>query len=74
MMEENNEERIKNLLDGIDKEFQGLNHYQKAKFAINQISIWQQKFNDAKGKILNENIIDAVHAGGIVGQYPEIEA
>ncbi len=74
MMEEKNEERIKNLLDGIDKEFQGLNHYQRAKFAINQISIWQQKFNEAKGKILRDYIIDAAPSGGIVSQYPEIEA
>lgn len=73
-MQEQNEERIKNLLDGIDKEFKGLNYHQRAKFAINQISIWQQKFNEAKGKILKENIIDASHVGANVSQYPEIEA
>ncbi len=68
------EYRIKTLLNDIDKEFEGLNHYQRARLAIEQISIWQQKFNQAKVKILKENIVDATPANGIIGQYPEVEA
>jgi len=73
-MEEKNEARIKILLSDVDKEFSGLNHYRKAKFAIEQISMWQQKFNQAKGKILSENIVDATTKGTILSSYPELEA
>ncbi len=73
-MEDTNEIKIKTLLTDIDKEFQGLNHYEKAKFAIEQISMWQRKFNEAKNKILKEKFIDATQAGGMISQYPEIEA
>lgn len=62
-MEEN--DRIKNLLNDVDKEFQGLDNYQRAKFAIEQISMWQQKFNEAKAKILKHNIVDATLVNGI---------
>ena len=68
------EYRIKTLLNDVDKEFEGLNHYQRAKLAIEQISMWQQKFNEAKVKILKENIVDATPANRIIGQYPEVEA
>jgi hypothetical protein len=68
------EYRIKTLLNDVDKEFEGLNHYQRAKLAIEQISIWQKKFNEAKVKILKENIVDATPLIGIIGQYPEVEA
>ncbi len=67
-----NEDRLKILLSDIDKEFLGLNYYQRAKLAIEQISMWQQRFNDSKGKI--ETFIDATPASGAIGQYPEIEA
>lgn len=73
-MKEKNEDRIKTLMNDICKEFQGFNHYQRAKFAIEQISMWQHKFNEAKDKILKENIVDAAAAGMVMGQYPEIEA
>ncbi len=73
-MEEKNEARIKTLLNDVDKEFRSLNHYRKAKFAIEQISMWQQKFNQAKGKILSENIVDATRTGTILSSYPELEA
>lgn len=69
-----NEDKIKTLLNDIDKEFQGLNHYQRAKFAIEQISIWQKKFNEAKVKIPCESIVDATAAGEIIGQHPEVES
>lgn len=73
-MEERNETKIKTLLSDVDKEFRGLNHYRRAKFAIEQISMWQQKFNEAKGKILRENIVDATHTGTILSSYPELDA
>ena len=73
-MEDKNEDRIKTLLKDVDKEYRGLNYLNRAKFVIEQISVWQQKFNEAKGKILNENILDATHSGTILSSYPEIEA
>ena len=71
---EANENKLRTLLSDVEKEFKGLNHYQQAKFAIEQISLWQQKFNDAKGKILKENLVDATPAGRMISQVPEIEA
>ncbi len=73
-MEEKNGDRIKMLLSDVEKEFHGLNHYHQAKFAIEQIGIWQQKFNEAKGKMLKENIVDVAATGAVISQYPEIEA
>ncbi len=72
-MEERNETKIKTLLSDVDKEFRGLNHYRRAKFAIEQISMWQQKFNEAKGKILRENIVDATYTGTTLSSYPELD-
>lgn len=45
---EKDTEKIKILLSDVDKEFQKLNHIQRAKFAIEQISAWRQKFDEAK--------------------------
>lgn len=73
-MVEKNEDKIKALLSDVDKEFQGLNHLQRAKFAIEQISTWQHKFNEAKVRILNENIVDATRMQSAISQYPEMEA
>ena len=73
-MEENSENKIKALLDDVNKEFMGLNHYQRAKFAIEQISTWQQKFNEAKIRIQKENIVEITSATSTLGQFPEIEA
>ncbi len=72
-MEERNEARIKTLLSDVDKEFRGLNHYRRAKFAIEQIGMWQQKFNEAKGKILREHIVDATQTGTMISSYPELD-
>ncbi len=72
-MEEKKEDRIKMLLSDVDKEFRGLNHYRRAKFAIEQISMWQQKFNEAKGKILKDDIIDATRTSTIISSIPEFE-
>ncbi len=47
-----NEDTIKNLLSEIDKEFCKLAPHMRAKFAIEQISIWHQKFNEAKGSFV----------------------
>ena len=74
IMEENSENKIKALLDDVNKEFMGLNHYQRAKFAIEQISTWQQKFNEAKIRIQKENIVEITSATSTLGQFPEIEA
>ncbi len=71
-MEEKN--RIKTLLNDMDKEFQGLDHLHKAKFAIEQISMWQRKFNEAKVRIPREYIVDVTSSGMILSQYPEFEA
>jgi hypothetical protein len=68
------EYRIRTLLNDVDKEFLGLNHFHRAKIALEQISLWQQRFNEAKGKILRENIVDTTLSAGGIGQYPEIEA
>ncbi|VVB96345.1 Uncharacterised protein [uncultured archaeon] len=73
-MEENSENKIKALLDDVNKEFMGLNHYQRAKFAIEQISTCQQKFNEAKIRIQKENIVEITSATSTLGQFPEIEA
>ncbi|MGB8216624.1 MAG: hypothetical protein WCE94_04905 [Candidatus Methanoperedens sp.] len=73
-MEENGENKIKALLNDVDKEFLGLNHYQRAKFAIEQISTWQQKFNEAKVRIQRENIVEINSATLPLSEYPEIEA
>ncbi len=73
-MEEKNETRIKTLLSDVDKEYRGLNHYRRARFAIEQISMWQQKFNEAKGRILKEQIVDATYSGTILSSYPELDA
>ena len=73
-MEENNEHKLKDLVNNIDKEFQGLNYYQRAKFALDQISTWQQKFNEAKIRIQREDIVVITPASEILSQYPEIEA
>ncbi len=68
------EYKLKTLLKDVDREFLGLNHYQRAKLAIEQISMWQERFNEAKGKILKENIVEGFSKNGMISQYPEIEA
>ncbi len=73
-MDENTGKKMKVLLNDVDKEFQGLNYYQRAKFAIEQISMWQQKFNEAKVRIQRESIVEITPPSEILGQYPEIEA
>ncbi len=47
-MEGKNENRIKTLLSDVDEEFKQLDNLHRAKFAIEQISLWQRKFNETK--------------------------
>ena len=73
-MGDNNEDKIKVLLSDVDKEFQRLNPYVKAKFAIEQISVWQQKYNEAKNKINKDDLIDATSERTVIGQDAEFDA
>ena len=73
-MEEEYENRIKELLTGIDREFLGFNYYHRARFALDQISMWQKKFDEAKHKIPREINIDAMTQQGKISLIPEIEA
>ncbi|KCZ71796.1 hypothetical protein ANME2D_01851 [Candidatus Methanoperedens nitroreducens] len=73
-MGEKIEDKIRSLLNDIDKEFQRLTPHVGAKFAIEQISMWQQKFNEAKSKILKENVVDATSERKVIGQDAEIDS
>lgn len=73
-MVEKCENRIKELLTDIDKEFRGLNQYQRARFALDQISMWHKKFNEAKHKIPREMSIDSISHQGKLALIPEVEA
>ncbi len=72
-MEEKNKE-LKMLLQNIDREFYRLAPVKQAKFAIEQINVWQQKFNEAKHKVPIENFVNSKHESEILNQYAEIEA
>ncbi len=50
-MTEKNDDRIKKLLNAVDVEFKQLDNLHRAKFAIEQISAWQQKFKETENKI-----------------------
>ncbi len=50
-MTEEKDNKIKIILNDVDEEFKQLDHLQRARFAIEQISAWQQKFNEAIDKI-----------------------
>ncbi len=56
-MEGKNKE-LKILLQDVDREFYRLAPVMQAKFAIEQINVWQQKFNEAKHNVPEENIIN----------------
>lgn len=73
-MGEKNDERIKTLLTDVDREFHRLPPCLQAKFAIEQISVWQQKFNEAKSNILEEDLVDATAGHIVIGQEAEIES
>ncbi len=59
-MEEKNEDRIKNLLNDVDKEFCKLTPHLQVRFAIEQISIWQRRFNEANNNAFKENFLDTM--------------
>lgn len=73
-MGDKNEDKIKILLGDVDKEFQRLNPYVKAKFAIEQISVWQQKYHEAKNRINKDDLIDATSERTVIGQDAELDA
>ncbi len=57
-MKEKNEDGIKILLNDVDKEFYRLTPDLQVRFAEEQISIWQQRFKEAKNNALKENLVD----------------
>lgn len=71
-MEEKNKE-LKILLRDVDREFYKLTPFMRAKFAIEQINIWQQKFNEAKHKVPRENFVYSTSESKTINQYTEIE-
>ena len=73
-MGEKNDDRIKALLGDVDREFRRLPPYLQAKFAIEQISVWQHKFNQAKNDILKDNFVDATVERNVIGQDAEIDS
>jgi hypothetical protein len=50
-MEGINGDKIKIILNDLDEEFYRFNDYHRAKFAIDQIGRWQQKFKEVKKEI-----------------------
>jgi len=72
-MEEKNKQ-LKILLQDVEREFYRLAPVMQAKFAIEQINMWQQKFNEAKHKVPIENFVHSTREAKIINQYAEIEA
>lgn len=64
-MKENNKQ-LKNLLQDVDREFYSLAPVMQAKFAIEQINMWQHKFNEAKHKVPIEKFVDSTHEAKII--------
>ncbi len=57
-MTEKNGDGIKILLNDVDKEFYRLMPHLQVRFAIEQISVWQWRFNEAKNNTFKENFVD----------------
>ncbi len=55
-MNRENDNRIKTLLSAVDQEFYSLTPNQQAEFSIEQIRIWQQRFNKEREQILKETL------------------
>ena len=53
-MEEIIDNKMGVLLCEIDKEFHKLNNYNRAKFAIEQMSLWREKLNSTQKEIPKE--------------------
>ena len=45
-------------LKDVEKEFYSLTPHLQVRFAIEQIGIWQRRFNEAKDSALKENLVD----------------
>ena len=50
-MEEIRENKLNVLLDDVNKEFYNCSPSQRVKFAVEQMSLWQHKFTEAKKEI-----------------------
>ncbi len=57
-MEEKNKDGIKILLNDVDKEFCRQAPHLQVRLAIEQMRIWQRRFNEAKNNALKENFVD----------------
>ncbi len=55
-MNRENDNRIKTLLSAVDQEFYSLTPNQQAKFSMEQIRIWQQRFDKEREQILKETL------------------
>ena len=66
--------QLKILLQDVDREFYRLAPLMQAKFAIEQMNMWQQKFNETKNKVPIENYVHSTDEAKIINQYAEIEA
>lgn len=71
-MEQKNKE-LKILLGYVDREFYKLTPVMRAKLAIEQINLWQQKFNEAKQKVPRENFVYSTREDKIINQDAELE-
>jgi len=45
------EDKMNVLLYEVDKEFQKMNNYHRARFAIEQMSLWREKLNNVQKEI-----------------------
>ena len=50
-MDENEENKLNKLQSEINLEFKKMNNYNRAKFAIEQMSLWRNKLNDTQKDI-----------------------
>lgn len=62
--------KIKNLLEELNMACSQLDSYRQAKFALEQVSAWNQRFMDAKRKIPSYKIVDAVAMAERIGCEP----
>lgn len=63
---EGKNKQLKILLQDVDQEFYRLAPVMQAKFAIEQINMWQQKFNEAKNKVPIENFVHSTREDKII--------
>jgi hypothetical protein len=63
--------QLKILLQDVDREFYRLAPAVQAKFAIEQINMWQHKFNEAKNKVPIERFVNSTYGAKIIDQCAE---